>query len=57
MASSRISGIRGQFALILALAAVLPLMGYGLLSIVSLRSGTREFELWDGLTFHLRRRT
>jgi SAM-dependent methyltransferase len=22
-----------------------------------LRSGTREFELWDGLTFHLRRRT
>ena len=42
MAKARFSGIRGQFALILALAAVLPLMGYGLLSIVSLRSGTRE---------------
>jgi len=42
MASSRISGIRGQFALILALAAVLPLIGYGLVSIVSLRSSTHE---------------
>ena len=42
MAGSRISGIRGQFALILALAAVVPLVGYGLISIVSLRSGTRE---------------
>jgi signal transduction histidine kinase len=42
MASSRISGIRGQFALILALAAVVPLIGYGLVSIVSLQSGTRD---------------
>ena len=42
MARPRISGIRGQFALILALAAVVPLIGYGLVSIVSLRSGTRE---------------
>jgi signal transduction histidine kinase len=42
MASSRFSGIRGQFALILALAAVVPLIAYGLVSIVSLRSGTRE---------------
>ena len=42
MASSRISGIRGQFALILALAAVVPLIGYGLVSIVSLRNNTRE---------------
>ena len=42
MASFRISGIRGQFALILALAAVVPLIGYGVVSIVSLRSGTRE---------------
>ena len=38
MASARISGIRGQFALILALAAVVPLIGYGLVSIVSLRA-------------------
>ena len=42
MAGWRISGIRGQFALILALAAVVPLIGYGLVSIFSLRSGTRE---------------
>ena len=42
MAGSRISGIRGQFALILALAAVVPLIGYGLVSIVSLQSGTRQ---------------
>ena len=42
MARPRISGIRGQFALILALAAVVPLIGYGLVSIVSLQSGTRE---------------
>ena len=42
MANFRISGIRGQFALILALAAILPLFGYGLVSILSLRGGTRE---------------
>ena len=42
MASSRFSGIRGQLALILALAAVVPLIGYGLVSILSLRSGTRD---------------
>ena len=42
MAGFRISGIRGQLALILALAAVVPLIGYGLVSIFSLRSGTRE---------------
>src|SRR5262245_20661593 len=42
MARPRISGIRGQFALILALAAVVPLVGYGLVSILSLRSSTRE---------------
>ncbi len=42
MATLRISGIRGQFALILALAAILPLIGYGLISILSLQSGTRN---------------
>ena len=42
MATFRISGIRGQFALILALAAVLPLLGYGIVSIASLQRGTRE---------------
>src|SRR5262245_24793961 len=42
MIRSRFSGIRGQFALILALAAVVPLIGYGVVSIVSLRSGTAE---------------
>jgi signal transduction histidine kinase len=42
MARLRISGIRGQFALILALAAVLPLVAYGLVSIYSLRTGTGE---------------
>ena len=38
-----ISGIRGQFALILALAAVLPLVGYGVVSILNLQRGTREY--------------
>src|SRR5436190_824582 len=42
MTRFRLSGIRGQLALILALAAVVPLVGYGLVSIVSLRSGTRD---------------
>jgi signal transduction histidine kinase len=42
MASFRISGIRSQFALILALAAVLPLIGYGAISIYSLQEGTRD---------------
>ena len=42
MASFRVSGIRGQLALILALAAVVPLIGYGLVSIVTLQRGTRE---------------
>ena len=42
MARFRVSGIRGQFALILALAAVVPLVGYGLVSIMSLQRGTRE---------------
>jgi signal transduction histidine kinase len=42
MARPRISGIRGQFALILALAAVVPLVGYGLVSIASLQRGTQE---------------
>ena len=37
-----LSGIRGQFALILALAAVLPLVGYGFVSILNLQRGTRE---------------
>ena len=32
----------GQFALILALAAVVPLVAYGLVSIISLQRGTRE---------------
>jgi signal transduction histidine kinase len=42
MATFRISGIRGQLALILALAAVVPLIGYGIVSIVTLRLGTRD---------------
>jgi signal transduction histidine kinase len=42
MATFRISGIRGQLALILALAAVVPLVGYGLVSIVSLRRTTTD---------------
>jgi signal transduction histidine kinase len=42
MGSFRISGIKAQFALILALAAVVPLMGYGLISLLSLQGGTRE---------------
>jgi signal transduction histidine kinase len=42
MSRPRLSGIRGQFALILALAAVVPLVGYGVVSILSLQRGTRE---------------
>jgi len=42
VARNPFSGIRGQLALLLALAAVVPLIGYGVVSIVSLRSGTRE---------------
>jgi signal transduction histidine kinase len=42
MASLRFNGIRGQLALILALAAVVPLFGYGLASIISLQRGTHE---------------
>jgi signal transduction histidine kinase len=37
-----LSGIRAQFALILALAAVVPLVGYGVVSILNLQRGTRE---------------
>jgi signal transduction histidine kinase len=40
--SFRISGITGRFALILALAAIVPLIGYGAASVFSLRRGTRE---------------
>jgi signal transduction histidine kinase len=42
MGRFRVGGIRGQFALILALAAVVPLIGYGVVSAISLLSGTRE---------------
>ena len=42
MARFRIGGIRGQFALILALAAILPLIAYGAVSILNLQRGTRE---------------
>jgi signal transduction histidine kinase len=42
MGSFRISGIRGQLALILALAAVVPLFGYGIISSVTLQRGTRD---------------
>jgi signal transduction histidine kinase len=38
----RIRRIATRFALMLALAAVLPLVGYGIASIVSLQRGTRE---------------
>jgi signal transduction histidine kinase len=42
MARFRIGGIRAQLALILALAAVLPLIAYGAVSILNLQRGTRE---------------
>jgi signal transduction histidine kinase len=38
----RIRHIATRFALILAVAAILPLVAYGVVSIVSLRSGTRQ---------------
>jgi signal transduction histidine kinase len=42
MANFRIGGIRGQLALILALAAVVPLIGFGLVAFISLQRGTRD---------------
>src|SRR5499427_2266896 len=38
----RIRHIAARFALLLALAAVVPLIGYGIVSILSLQSGTRQ---------------
>ena len=38
----RIRHITTRFALLLALAAVVPLIVYGIVSILSLRSGTRQ---------------
>src|SRR5215471_4286094 len=40
--SLRIRHIAARFALLLALAAVVPLIGYGIVSILSLQSGTRQ---------------
>jgi signal transduction histidine kinase len=40
--SLRIRHIAARFALLLALAAVVPLIGYGIVSILSLQSGTRR---------------
>src|SRR5437899_6954090 len=38
----KIRHIATRFALILAIAAILPLVAYGVVSILSLRNGTRE---------------
>jgi len=39
---ARIRHIATRFALLVAIAAVLPLLGYGIISLISLRSGTRS---------------